>query len=77
MFDPRVEGYGHLNDTELHDKITTVLQRMNFEQRMGHSQTYHQLNTIYWSLYNEQQARIEASKQSNENNFDDLIDIKK
>jgi len=77
MFDPRMSNPKDLNDTELHDKLTKVLTRMTVAQTSGNGQLYKQLNTIYWALYQEQQDRIEASKQSKENNFDDLIDIKK
>jgi hypothetical protein len=77
MWDPRQKDPKEYNDTELHDKLTSVLSKMNFSQRMGHSDTYHQLTTIYWALVDEQQNRISNSHITNENNFNDLIDIKK
>jgi len=77
MFDPRVEGYSHLNDTELHDKITTVLQRMNYFQQLGKTSSYSQLNNIYWMLLEEQQARLIKNKTEETDQFDDLIKVKK
>lgn len=68
-----------LTDTELHDKITKVLDRLNFAGQMGHSESYRQLNNIYQALVLEQQDRIAKNyiKEDLDDPFEGLINIKK
>lgn len=77
MFDPRASDPKELTDTELHDKVTKVLERMNFASQMGHGQTYQQLHNLYLMLLQEQQDRMTRKKNTDPDEFDDLINIKK
>ena len=66
-----------LTDTELTDKITKVLERMNFFSRTGHPVSFRQANDIYQVLVHEQLDRIQKNYIKDESQFSDLIDIAK
>ncbi len=66
-----------LTDTELTDKITKVLERMNFFSRTGHPDSFRQANDIYQILVHEQLDRIQKNYLKDEDQFSDLIDIAK
>ena len=69
-----------LSDTELQDKITVVLTRMNYFQQMGNSAAYQQIVNIYWDYMNEQTervVRVQQAQQDSEDEFENLIQVKK
>jgi len=74
---PLMNDPTELTDTELTEKITMLLERMNFFSRTGHSDSYQQANTIYQALCQEQRDRIVRNYIKDEDQFSDLIDIPK
>lgn len=66
-----------LTDSELTEKITKILVRLDFFARTGHSQSYQQAQTIYQTLVLEQQDRIARNYIKDDDQFGDLIDIRK
>jgi len=64
-------------DQELTEKIGKLLDRMNFFQQTGHSDSYQQCYNIYQSLIAEQMDRIQKSYITDKDQFGDLIDIRK
>jgi len=74
---PLMSNPADLTDTELNDKMTKILQRLDFFSRNGHSQSYQQAQTIYFSLVQEQQDRMARNYIKDEDDFGDLIDVRK
>ena len=66
-----------LTDTELTEKIGTLMDRMSFYARTGHTASWQQLNNIYQDAILEQQERIAKNYITDKDQFGDLIDIKK
>jgi hypothetical protein len=69
-----------LSDTELHDKITSTLSRMDYFQSMGNSAAYQQIVNIYWDYMNEQQDRLvrnQLKKEGTIDEFGELIKVNK
>ena len=81
MFNPLAPDPTKLTDTELHEKITKLLQRMSFFARTGHTASYQQANELYQGLLFEQQERVfrqmNSDKGGDDDQFGDLIDVKK
>lgn len=77
MFNPLASDPTKLTDTELTDKITKLLERMNFFSRTGHSDSFRQANDLYQALCMEQRDRIVRNYIKDEDQFSDLIDIQK
>ena len=66
-----------LSDTELSEKIVKVLDRMNFFAETGHTSSYQQANNIYLMMITEQQERAARNYLKDDDQFGDLINIKK
>ena len=66
-----------LTDTELTEKMSKILQRLDFFARTGHSQAYQQAQNIYFALVQEQQDRMHRNMAVDDDQFGDLIDVKK
>lgn len=77
MFHPLMPDLSKLTDTELHEKINKILERMNFFSRIGHTESYRQASNIYQMVILEQQERAAKNYIANEDQFGDLIDIRK
>jgi len=76
-FDPRSKDLTKLSDNELHERITRVLDRMNFFSSMGNTGSYQQVANIYNDLIMEQQERIQRTYTQDEDEFSDLINVRK
>jgi len=74
---PLMSDPSKLTDTELSEKITKLLERMNFFSRTGHSDSFQQCNNLYQTLCQEQRDRIVRNYIKDEDQFSDLIDIPK
>ena len=74
---PLMSSPSELTDSELTEKITKILQRLDFFAKTGHSQSYSQAQTIYFTLIQEQQDRIARNYIKDDDQFGDLIDVKK
>ena len=77
MFDPRMSDPGDLTDTELHEKIGKLLDRMNFFQSSGNTESYQQCYNIYQALIQEQIKRQQKNYITDKDQFGDLIDVRK
>jgi len=69
-----------LSDSDLHEKITTTLKRMNYFQQAGNNDAYQQIVSIYWDYMNEQQDRLvrqTLQKDGTLDEFGDLIKVNK
>lgn len=77
MFDPRAKDLSELTDTELTEKIGKLLNRMNFFQASGHTESYQQCYNIYQALVQEQIDRIHRNYITDKDQFGDLIDVRK
>ena len=64
-----------LTDQELSDKIGKLLNRMNFFQSSGHTESYQQCYNIYQALIQEQMIRIQNNYITDNDQFGDLIDV--
>jgi hypothetical protein len=74
---PLMSNPADLTDQELTEKITKILVRLDFFARSGHSASYAQAQTIYHTLVQEQQDRIARNYITDDEQFGDLIDIRK
>jgi hypothetical protein len=75
---PLSPNYSELNDTDLHERLTKVLNRIRFAQSTGNTQMYQQLYNIYQDLLMEQQNRITRQQTTEgEDPFEGLININK
>lgn len=77
MHHPLMPDLSILTDTELHEKINKILDRMSFFSRIGHTHSYQQANNIYQMVLLEQQERAAKNYIKNEDQFGDLINIRK
>ena len=75
--DPRLKDLTQLTDAELTEKMTKILDRMNFAMNYGNTALYNQANNIYLELINEQYRRAQKPVADDEEDpFDGLINIK-
>ena len=67
-----------LTDEQLTEKMTKILNRIQFAQQTGNSALYQQANNIYYDLIEEQQRRAQKPvTEGEEDPFEGLIKIKK
>jgi hypothetical protein len=79
---PLSPNLSELSDEELHERLTKILDRMNFAQRSGNGSLYQQLHNNYQDILLEKEDRVirkqkELEEKGEEDPFDQLINIKK
>jgi hypothetical protein len=75
---PLMGNLTELNDQELHEKMTKILERMSFAQNTGNAALYQQANNIYMDILDEQYRRAQKPIDPDEDDpFDGLINVKK